>query len=94
MNFKTNENQRISSRRTRGAIYTVCFVGFVIPCVLALGDTILQAALCFYTQERIDYVANEVIDHFESISELEENKFDSLFKALASANRSAGAISK
>jgi hypothetical protein len=86
MNFKRTENQRSTTRRSQGAIYTVCFVGFVIPCVLALGDTILQAALCFYNQERIDYVANEVIDHFESISELEENKFDYLFQALASAN--------
>jgi len=87
MNFGKNKNQRYAPRRARGAIYTVCFVALVVPFVLALAHMLMQAALCFYNQGRLDYVANEVIDHFESVSQLNENKFDSLFSALASANR-------
>jgi hypothetical protein len=86
MNLGGNKIRRNVPRKARGAIYTVCFVALVVPFVLALGGMLLQAALCFYNQQRVDYVANEVIDHFDSLSQLNESKFDSLFSDLASAN--------
>jgi hypothetical protein len=58
----------------------------MVPLVLALTNMVLEAALCFYNQQRLDYVANEVIEHFESLSQMDENKFASLFSVLAQAN--------
>jgi hypothetical protein len=86
MKVHKNKCRQKPPRKARGAIYTVCFVGLVIPFVLALGNCILQAALCYYDQDRLHFVGNDVIEHFESLADLDENKFDQLFSALAKAN--------
>ena len=67
------------TRTPRGAIYTACLAGLIVPFFLALSDTILQAALSFYNQQRINFVANDVIEHFDTMQQLDSRSFDPLF---------------
>jgi hypothetical protein len=78
--------KRSEIRAERGAIYTVSFLSIAIPLVLILANMILQAALTYYVGQRLDFVANETIDHFDSLAQIDQSSFNSLFSGLASAN--------
>lgn len=74
------------SRSTRGALYTACFLSLLVPFVVILGSTVLQAALCNYENSRIRFVGNDVVEQFDTLADLDEHKFEDMFSALARAN--------
>ena len=83
---KANQYNYRRSRRARGAIYTACLASLMIPFVLALGDAVLQAALSFYNQGRLNFVAHDVIEHFQSLDQLDSSNFEKLFLKLSAVN--------
>lgn len=73
-------------RRSKGALYTVCSVGFFVPVILSLGMTIFQSALTYYSQQRLDFVAKQVIEQFDTLTAIDPNRFDKLLSTLAAVN--------
>lgn len=73
-------------RSTRGALYTACFLSLLVPFVIILGSTVLQAALCNYQNARIRFVGNNVVEQLDTLADLDERKFADMFSALARAN--------
>jgi len=74
------------TRSTSGALYTACFLSLVIPFVIVLGNTVLQAALCNYENARLRFVGNDIVEQCNTLSDLEEQTFADTFTALARAN--------
>ena len=58
-------------RGSRGAIYTACFGAFVIPLVVMLVVVVLQAAVNSHEQARLRFVGQDVLEHFDSLPELD-----------------------
>lgn len=86
MNTELKHYRSKQSRSTRGALYTTCFLSLLVPIVIIIGSTVLQAALCNYENARIRFVGNNVVEQFDTLADLDEHKFADTFSALARAN--------
>lgn len=82
----SRSSARSSSRSKRGALYTVCSVGFFVPVILGIGTMIFQSAMTYYDQRRLDFVTRQVIEQFDTLANVDQNKFDRMLRALAAVN--------
>jgi hypothetical protein len=86
MNTELKHYRSKQSRSSRGALYTACFLSLLVPIVIIIGSTVLQAALCNYENARVRFVGNNVVEQFDTLADLDEHKFEDMFSALARAN--------
>ncbi len=86
MKMRSTKLRKKYTRSCRGAIFTVCFAAFLIPVTVAFVITLVQSAVCYCNKERLHYAVADVIEHFDSISQMDESTFDHLLSALAQAN--------